>query len=101
MVKKVRFDYSKRKIDIVRWIKEKSNKIPKPNYRIVMKFAILPYNIKDEYRWLEFIYIKQTKDDFNFFWCDREFVSSSDYMEYINKYGYEDDRYDVSRNRYF
>lgn len=85
----------------MRWIKKKSKTLPKPNYRIVMKFATFPYNINDEYRWLEFIYIKQIKDDANFFWCDYEFVSSNDYTEYINKYGYEDIMFNLNRSRYF
>ena len=65
----------------MRWIKPKQHDV-----RIIKRFAWFPYKINGEVRWLETVYIKQTRDYSRswdvYFWTDLDFVNRADYLNW-------------------
>jgi hypothetical protein len=70
----------------MRWIRKMPTEPREGEYRIVKKFALLPYRIDNEYRWLETMYILQQLNAYidgclmgrSLEWDDVEFASKYD-----------------------
>ena len=49
--------------------------------RCIKYFALLPIKIGYEYRWLEVVYIYQTRNYYDL-WNDRRFITKEEYLGY-------------------
>lgn len=57
------------------------------DFRVKRYFAIVPYEIRGEVRWLETVYVKQRYNPYTliFPWDDIEFVDRCEYERYLNE----------------
>ena len=54
----------------------------KKHHRIVKRFAFIPIGFRDDYRWLEMVYIKQRRGCMIDSWFDESFATKEEYKEW-------------------